>query len=273
MRRRAQPWLGTLVEISVDHQTPEQAVTAAFGEIARLHRLMSFHDPASDISRFNRAAPGALLRIDPATWEVLQLALALSAASQGLFDVACAPWLVRRTILPAPAEEPTAPSVLASDQVFTLEDDSFVRKLAPGWIDLGGIAKGFIVDAAVAHLQRSGASAGCVNGGGDLRAFGEVAVPVAVRAPDAPARAARHIMLSNEALATSGSYFSSRWHAGESVCALLDGRDGRFLNGPGSASVRAARCAVADAFTKIVLASGDAFHPALAAWGATAFFT
>ena len=271
MNRRAQPWLGTMVEITADCE--HAVLSAAFGAVADVQRLMSFHDSASDITRFNQAPVGACVQVHAHTWQVLQLAAQVQTASDGMFNIACAPRLVDNGCLPAPAATAATPVYSPAIAVFRCEDDAMVRKLSDGWIDVGGIAKGYAVDLAVASLQAAGVPAGCVNAGGDLRVFGEAAVPVAVRAPDAPARAARHIMLSNEALATSGSYFSSRWHAGESVCALLDGRDGRSLLGPGSASVRAGRCAVADAFTKIVLASGDAFHPALAAWGATAFFT
>ena len=39
-------------------------------------------------------------------------------------------------------------------------------------IDCGGIAKGYAVDVAIATLVRAGCSAGLVNAGGDLRAFG-----------------------------------------------------------------------------------------------------
>jgi thiamine biosynthesis lipoprotein len=127
------------------------------------------------------------------------------------------------------------------------------------------------MDAAVAVLEAAGVPGGCVNAGGDLRAFGGLCVPVSVRAPNAPGQAARHIMLSGEALATSGSYFSVRTLRGGLVSALLDARDGRPLVARASASVRASRCAVADALTKVVLATGDCAHPALAAAGATAF--
>jgi thiamine biosynthesis lipoprotein len=272
MIRRAQPWLGPLVEITVEGGAEAQAMaatTAAFSAIARLHDLMSFHDGASDIGRINRAAPDAVLAVDPATWDVLALACAVARLSGGAFDIACAPWLVDWRMLPAP--DAAAPPARASAAVFALEDGHTVRKLAPGWIDVGGIAKGYAVDAAVDVLIAAGAAAGCVNAGGDLRAFGGLRVPVAIRAPHAPGRAARHLTLCDAALATSASYFSKRSHAGRPVSALLDARDGRPQVGDASATVRAARCAHADALTKVVLATGDAAHPALAAFDATAF--
>jgi thiamine biosynthesis lipoprotein len=271
MIRRAQPWLGTLVDIAVEGTSSQDAVTAAFAEIARLHRLMSFHDGASDIARINRALPGDVVRVDAATWNVLRLAREIADLSGGAFDIACAPWLVDRQILPSPAPEQARPLVLTSAAVFALDDDVHVRKCGAGWIDVGGIAKGYIVDAAVAVLQAADVPGGCVNAGGDMRAFGASQVPVAVRAPGSPGQAARHIMLCDEALATSGSYFSARAHRGGVVSALVDARDGQPLVSSASASVRAGRCAVADALTKVVLATGDCAHPALAAFGATAF--
>lgn len=275
MIRRAQPWLGTIVDITVEiiaeNSAGQDAFTRAFAEVARLHGLMSFHDGASDVARINRALPGEVVRVDAATWDVLRLALDIADMSGGAFDIACAPWLVDRHILPLPAPDLAYPATRTSAAVFALEDDARVVKRAAGWIDLGGIAKGYVVDAAVALLERAGATGGCVNAGGDLRAFGSMQVPVAIRAPGAPGQAARHIMLCGAALATSGSYFSARKHEGAAVSALLDARDGRPLVSSVSASVQAQRCAVADALTKVVLATGDCTHPALAAFGATAF--
>src|SRR5262252_5228421 len=90
--RRARPLLGTIVEVSV-HGTPSSlahALEAAFAAVAAVHRLMSFHDAASDVSRLNRDALHAPVRVDPRTWSVLAAARRVSAASSGLFDVTVA---------------------------------------------------------------------------------------------------------------------------------------------------------------------------------------
>jgi thiamine biosynthesis lipoprotein ApbE len=64
--RSARPLLGTFVEveaIGAAELAVERAVALAFDAIERVHRLMSFHDPDSDLSRLNRlvqfADPGA----------------------------------------------------------------------------------------------------------------------------------------------------------------------------------------------------------------------
>lgn len=268
MIRRAQPWLGTMVEISAEGS--HDALTDAFAAIARVHGLMSFHDAHSDVSRFNRAGMGDVVHIDRDTWEVLRIAAIIGQLSGGAFDIACAPRLVAWQVLPAP--QATAPAVLPFCEVLALEEEGLVRKLAPGWIDLGGIAKGYAVDLAVESLLRAGVSGGCVNAGGDLRVFGALRLPVSIRSPLNPGVAAAVLELEDGALATSGSYFSSREVDGRvMVSALVDARDGSAIVSSRSASVRAPRCVLADALTKVVLATGDAHHPALSACEASAF--
>lgn len=259
MNRRAQPWLGTLVDITTDGG--QAAVDSAFAEVALIHRLMSFHDPASDVSRLNRVGEGELVAVHAHTWKVLRLAGQLAVASQGLFNPACASLMVERGSLPSPAGE--MPPLQQMQAAFRCEDGDTVRKLQPAWLDLGGIAKGYAVDLAVEILQHAGAVEGCVNAGGDLRVFGERDWPVSIRDPRSPQRMHSQLQLRNEALATSASYFSA--------LSLVDGRDGRPLSQARSVSVRAPRCVLADALTKVVMASGDANHPALAQWQATAF--
>ena len=268
MMRRAQPWLGTLVDISVDHANGAQAINAAFAAVALVQRLMSFHEPGSDVSRFNRASPGALVQVDPHTWTVLQLAQQVMAASDGSFNPACAPRLVAWGYLPAPS--PVAVQFVPGQAGYALEDEQRVRKTSAAWLDLGGIAKGYAVDLAMAALVEHGVGTACVNAGGDLRVIGPDAWPVTLRAPADPGAAGLHLALRDAALATSGVYFSSKQIGAHAVSALLDGRCGQALTAAASVTVIAPRCVLADALTKVVMASGDAGHPCLAQFGASA---
>lgn len=166
MMRRAQPWLGTLVEITLAPDADPQAASAAFAQVALVHRLMRFHGADSDVSRFNCAAVGAVIVLDCHTWDVLHLADEVAHASSGCFDVACAPKLVEWRFLPAPA---AAPAYVAGTRAYELMADGRVRKCAPAWIDLGGIAKGYAVDLAISALEQQGVAGGCVNAGGDRK--------------------------------------------------------------------------------------------------------
>ncbi|WP_426175331.1 FAD:protein FMN transferase [Massilia sp. TWR1-2-2] len=265
MMRRAQPWLGTLVDITLGPDADPQAATAAFAGVALVHRLMSFHDAASDVSRFNRAAVGALIEVDPRTWEVLRLAGQVAASSGGCFNVACAPRLVEWCYLPAPAEP--APAYVPGKRTYELEAGERVRKTSAAWIDLGGIAKGYAVDLAIAALEQHRVGSACVNAGGDLRVIGDTDWPIAIRAPHDPTVTGARLLLRNAALATSANYFAARGQ----VSPLVDGRDGQPRTDRRSVTVRAPSCALADALTKVVMASGDAYHPCIAGFGASAF--
>ncbi|HMJ05833.1 MAG TPA: FAD:protein FMN transferase [Chthoniobacterales bacterium] len=86
--RRARPLLGTFVEIAArapnEHKC-RRALTAGFAAIARVQRLMSRHDPASDLSRLNAGEAGAM---HPWTHTVLRAARQFAEESKGVFDVA-----------------------------------------------------------------------------------------------------------------------------------------------------------------------------------------
>jgi thiamine biosynthesis lipoprotein len=270
MMRRAQPWLGTMVEIALEGGSSPELATAAFAEIALVHRRMSFHAPDSDVMRFNLARAGDLVDIDPHTWNVLQLAARVNAASGGSFDIACAPWLVEWAYLPAPLMP--APAFVPRVPAYALEASGRVRKTADAWIDLGGIAKGYAVDLAIASLIKHGAGSALVNAGGDMRAIGASDWPVSIRAPRNPGLTGARLTLKNEALATSSIYFSGkRTPAGLAVSPLIDGRTGQALTETRSVSVCAPSCAIADALTKVIMAGGDTDHPCLEQFGARAF--
>ena len=89
--RRARPLLGTFVEIAASgapRNDLHEAIGRAFDTVAVVHRLMSFHERDSDVSRLNREAATRPVPIHPWTYEVLRLSSELYAASDGLFDIA-----------------------------------------------------------------------------------------------------------------------------------------------------------------------------------------
>src|SRR6266851_7090834 len=153
--RRARPLLGTFVEIAAGgacRPATERAVEAAFAAVAEVHRLMSFQEPDSDLARLNREAAARPVRVHPWTFEVLEAALDLQRRSAGIFDICAAPELRNRS----------------RDGSIELLPDLHVRFANPNiTIDLGGIAKGFAVDRAIAALRDHNVRQGLVNAGGE----------------------------------------------------------------------------------------------------------
>ena len=249
MLRRCRPLLGTFVEVTADHG---EAIDTAFAAIERVHKLMSAHEPDSDVSRINRFAHVEPIYVDDWTALVIERALFWSKRSEGTFDVVRAgKSAIERAALP---QHPGQPRPLASHWTWLEIQGRCVRLLKAGSIDLGGIAKGFAVDRAIAALAQAGCGRGLVNAGGDLRCFGPGPWPVAIVEP-LSRRPVANMAIENGAIATRAG--------------LPDG-DGRLSfdhlggeRGWVSVSILARSAMDADALTKIIWAQGPKAIPLL----------
>ena len=209
MVRRARPLLGTLVEVGSEEGV---GLGRAFAELAAVQAALSRFEPGSDIARFNAQAVGEALRVGPHAQAVLAAAAGLHAQTEGAFDIA-----------------------LGSGR-WRPDDTRLVKIDAGTTLDLGGIAKGYAVDCAVAALQAAGSLAGHVNAGGDLRTFGPAGLDLYLR--DEGQGGARPLgRLHDGAFATS--------HYGPGSRSRLHGGRGAHV------SVLAPECLWADAFTKL----------------------
>ncbi len=294
--RRARPLLGTVVEIAVTAPDPacgHAAIDEAFAAVEQVHRRMSFHEPHSDVSRLNRNAAHMAIAVHPWTYLVLEAAAEFRHASAGLFDVSIARHLQARGVLPRfshrhgracpghPRRRATydhsydrhdvdAPNKSGHDGVrekIALLPGSRIRFSSPEVrIDLGGIAKGFAVDRAVAVLRAHGIARGVVNAGGDLFAFG---APHAVdlRDPRRPAALLRRLVIADRAVASSARAVPE---AAPSLTVHPYTR--RTAAAALGATVLARDATTADALTKLVLLLGRKAAPILARYGARALF-
>jgi FAD:protein FMN transferase len=277
MIRRAQPLLGTFVEVAVAGASPsasDAAICAAFAAIAQAHALMSFHEPHSDVSRLNNDAAADAVQVHDWTFQVLQAAADLHRRSNGLFNVAVAPMLQRLGLLPASGAECAEFYTLdqAADAI-ELCPDRHVRFRQTGVrIDLGGIAKGFAVDRAVDALRDHGVATGLVNAGGDLAAFGPDAQTIYIRDPCNPAALTSHVAVRNQALASTAGHVDPFETRNVADCAVIDPRSGGPVRAVRGASVRAPSCMIADALTKVVMIAQEDAGPLLDHFGASAMF-
>lgn len=252
---RCRPLLGTFVEIISDDVA---AIDAAFAAIEKVHRLMSAHDQASELSRINRVAHERSVALHPWTGQVITRALFWASASEGSFDPAIGRIMRERgeipDIGPIPCAEGTWRDVECDGQNLRLHNRVT--------LDLGGIAKGFAVDRAVEALIESGALFGLVNAGGDLRGFGTDIWPVTIVDP-MTRRPCVEIPLSNAALATSAARRDS---TGQPDWRHLP------LHAPPvvSATVMTNLAMDADALCKVVLSGSPLMQTCLAAANARA---
>ncbi len=268
---RARPLLGTRVDIRIDGLPDAEAnaaIDAAFAEIAEVHRLMSFHEPGSDVSRLNRAAAAGPVAIDPRTYAVIAFAQEVAAASGGVFDICIGRRLVTWGFLPQPEAPAADPGATWRDIILEGHQVRFARPL---WIDLGGIAKGYAVDMALKAMALLPSVQCVINAGGDLRVAGPQAERIALRAPRLADAAIPAIEIADGGLASSSGLEDARVHQGLTVGPHVDGVSGESVSTQRFVSVTAADCMTADALTKVVMAAGVGSAPVLRRYGATAY--
>lgn len=262
MLTRCKPLLGTFVEITV----PEAAagsVDRAFAAIADVHARMSFHNEDSDLAALRNARCGLVVEVAPQTVEVLRIALDLYRDSNGLFDVTIGHELVRSGFLPRP--EGTIPFARPGTSAdIEIVDDCRVRCHKAMLIDLGGIAKGFAVDRAVAALKTAGVPEALVNAGGDLRMFGAREWNVQLR--DGDGALGMTIALADCAIASSSNAGWRRRRIGRLRTPHI-GRGRVAVAAPARVSVIAERCVIADALTKVAIAAPEIAHEMITRYG------
>ena len=215
------------------------AADAALDEVDRIDRLMSHYKPESPLSRLNRAAAAGPVRVDAELFDFIAECLRYSRDSGGAFDVTVGPlmkaWGFFRGEgrLPGEGELEQARSRIGYQHVMLDQAQRTVRFDRPGMeLDLGGIAKGYAVDRAVAVLRAHGVPAALVSAGGST-VYGLGAPPgrdawdVTVQDPVAASKTALTVRLRDRALSVSGTHEKSFAVGGVTYSHVMDPRTGR----------------------------------------------
>ena len=274
VRARVETIMGTLVEIkAVVAERPaeetDRAVEAAFDAVRLVDSLMSTYNEDSELSRVNREAHKEPVQISPETTEVIARAIELSGKTDGAFDITVMPLLEIWGF--AKGSEKSVPTQTLIEEKLQLVGYNLIEldrvnreirlKAQGATISLGGIAKGYAVDAAVSSLVAAGVDSAIVNAGGDLYCLGKKTPgqgwQVGVRNPAAKNALLGHVRIADKAIATSGDYENYFMVDGVRYSHILDPRTGRpSAGGPHSVTVVADTCADADALATAVFVLG-----------------
>ena len=281
--RHAQYLMGTIVEITAEVAGDESAALAltrqAMAEFERLERMLSRHDPRSELSRVNREASYDSVGVSAECCSIISRGLEYSAQSGGCFSVTLAPlvklWDGCVAAQRWPDREEVEMALALSDYRLVEVDPvaDVIHFNRPGVaLDLGGFAKGYAVDRAAAMLRRRGQKYGItratINAGTssfaaiDLAGGGEVA-KIGLRHPADRRRLVGVLSITGQSLSTSGTGESGHNLAGRFLSHLIDPRTGYPVERLASATAVCASAARAEVVSKMLLLLGC--EPGLAA--------
>jgi thiamine biosynthesis lipoprotein len=194
----------------------EKDLQRVWREMAALDSLLSNYREDHEIAAIIRFAAKRPVRISHHTRELLLKAQEISELTSGAFDITVGSltklWGFGRN--PAVPSPPEIEDVLKSVDFKFLQIDSLGSTIsfrkAKTAIDVGGIAKGAIIDAAFHTLRRLGYTDFLVDAGGDLRmAAGELTAGKRntwVVHPREPGEFFARFQLDRGAVATTGDY-------------------------------------------------------------------
>ena len=168
--------LDTFCSITIYDVKDRVAMGQAFELCAEYESLLSITLEGSDIWRINHAG-GEPVVVEPQTLKVIEAGLRYGELSGGRFDITIGA-LSRLWDFGGgsgvPMEEDIARTRGTVDYMQLAVEGNTVRLANPeAWIDLGGIAKGYIADVLANFLREQGVSAAIIDLGGNVVVVGE----------------------------------------------------------------------------------------------------
>jgi len=274
--REAMNTLVTVRAVAVSDSAARRALDAAWKEMDEGIKHLDRHLPDSDISRVNRDAGRFTIEVDPLVTSCLSAAREVYDMTGGVFDPTVGPILElwrkaqERNQLPTEEELAAARALVGMDAVpilaFMAEKPlSDLEPLPPRGgptpkpedlvkpmylvgldkegmaLDLGGIAKGYIVGRMAQRMVQSGVLAALIDAGGDVYAEGQRPLNLVApggdrrwgvgvqdpRYPDDRTRLFTAVHVRDQAVVTSGHYARGYTVEGRRFSHIVDPRTGR----------------------------------------------
>jgi len=263
----ARGMLGTEISVYLwleDQEEGQRLVDAVFAEAARIDELMSTYKEDSEISEVNRHAADGPVATGSELFHLVQRALDISVLTRGAFDITYDS--VGQHYDFRLRERPDADTIeqtvgqidyrlVELDQVATS-----VRFLADGVrINLGGIAKGYVVERGVDILRLNGVQHAVVTAGGDSRLLGDRRgrpFMIGIRDPRVEGEVAISVPLEDEAISTSGDYERYFEEDGVRYHHIIQPNTGLPVTGVHSATVFGPDAVMTDALSTSVFVMG-----------------
>ena len=256
--------LGTIINQQVYGANAEKAAQEVSAKIKEMDALWTVNSPGGDINKLNEHAGQGYVTLEPETISILREARKISDLSGGAaFDITVGP------LVKAWGIGTDNPQVLSDDVVKQLlplvnyrdvlvdEANNSASLQKPGqMVDLGGIAKGYIGDMAVAIYKQNGITSAFANLGGNVVTVGAKpdgsAWKVGIQNPRGQnGEIVGVVSVTDKAVVTSGDYQRYFIKDGHRYCHIIDPHTGYPADsGLMSVTIIASSSTIADGLAK-----------------------
>lgn len=258
-----QPAMGTTFRIAChagDEKTAAAAAAAAFRRVEELNAALSDYVDTSELRRLC-ATSGRPVPVSEDLFAVIEAARSVADRTDGVFDFTVGHltnlWRRTRRQKELPSAERLAAAMAATGWRHVVLDKASrsIELGRPGMaLDLGGIAKGFAADAALAVMKKHGLSSAIVIAGGDMAIGdpppGQAGWEIKLRAfakSDADTDDLLPLSLRNCGVSTSGDLYQFVEIGGTRYSHIVDPRTGLGLAQRIACSVIAPTATMSDA--------------------------
>jgi len=254
--------LGTQFRITFycqDSLIGKKIAAKAWRLVDDLNMVFSDYEEFSEVTLLSKSAGSSnWIKVSDPLWEVLEMSQDLSVKSDGAFDITIGPlsklWrrAFRRNMLPQAEDVAEAKSSVNYKWLhLDKENQSVLLEKTNMRIDLGGIAKGYIIDQVFDFFEAQGIEEVLIDGGGDLYvgANSPEGIPWEVAIGSA-----EHTKENYEfrGVASSGDYYRYLESEGVRYSHIIDPRTGYGNYLPSQVVVSAPSCALADALASSI---------------------
>ena len=259
--------MGTEVSVYFWHEDDAEGkaiIDEVYAEVDRINASMSTYVESSRISEINRRAAAEPVSAGEELFQLIRRSLDISVLTRGAFDITYDS--VGRHYDFRERRRPDAATVEAERGNI---DFRHVKLDAAGGtvrfakqgvrINLGGIAKGYVVERGVDILRQHGVEYGVVTAGGDSRLLGDRRGRpwmIGIRDPRKDGEVAISVPLEDEAVSTSGDYERYFDEDGMRYHHIIKPSSGRPVEGVHSATVIGPDAVMTDALSTSVFVMG-----------------
>lgn len=269
--------MGTLFRIVLyaeDADAARRASDAAFARVKELNGLLSDYEATSEINRLTAMGPNEDgMAVSRELWTLLSRGQRLAEETVGAFDITVGPYsrlwrrARRQKELPSSERMAEARELVGYRHLELIPTGADAQggkvrvKRAHMRLDLGGIAKGFAANEALAVLREAGIERAMVAASGDM-AFGapppgeegwRIGIAPLSAESDKPST---YLRLARCGVSTSGDAFQYVEIGGKRYSHIIDPRTGLGLTGSSSVTVVAGDATTADSLATAISVAG-----------------